>query len=345
MSTLNPRRRGRRFLVGTIIIVALLWSVYWYAASRIAGAGLERIAAALAARGGSVTCTEQGMGGFPLALDLRCSGGKLADSGSQMAAGLQRINASAPLYSPGSVAATLTGPFIFDAPAFGVALTASWTTASADATAWLDGVQKASAAVDGLTLEQTGAAPRLPFRRVGARHADFAAMPAADDGYRLAASASDIIVEQTSGQALPSLSGSLDVTAEHFGGALGTDPRGRLADWVAKGGAVKVDRLVLTAGPVTAQASGKLTLSPSGLLSGTLTVRLFGLEQVPALAEELRPGSGDKATRMIGAMAIFLKPVDTAAGPARETLLTIRDGAVAVGIIPIPGVRIPPLKL
>ena len=72
------RRRGVRWLVGLLVILALSWCGYWYAVSRAAQAVIDRITAAVSARGGSLSWTEQRIGGFPASLDLRGSQVKFA---------------------------------------------------------------------------------------------------------------------------------------------------------------------------------------------------------------------------------------------------------------------------
>ena len=86
-----------------------------------------------------------------------------------------------------------------------------------------------------------------------------------------------------------------------------------------------------------------MTLSPTGLLSGTLTVRLVGLEELPAIVDAIKPGTHDRVAQLVAAVSAFTKPVKTEQGDARETVLNIKDGAVMVGIIPVG--KIPPLKL
>src|SRR5437763_8923216 len=63
------RPRGVRRLVGLLVILALAWCGYWFAASRAAEAVIERITSAVTAHGGTLSWIDQGIGGFPLSLD------------------------------------------------------------------------------------------------------------------------------------------------------------------------------------------------------------------------------------------------------------------------------------
>src|SRR5579871_4994611 len=101
MARERGRRRGLRWLTGLLVVLALLWCGYWYAVSRVAGVVIERVTAAVAAHGGSLTWSDQGLGGFPLSLDFRGSDLKFAYAPASVAAGINRVTASAPLYYPG----------------------------------------------------------------------------------------------------------------------------------------------------------------------------------------------------------------------------------------------------
>jgi hypothetical protein len=324
-----------------LIILAVLWCGYWYAASKVAAMGIEKIAAAVAAHGRQAGCGSQAIAGFPLSLDVQCSGAKFA--GSDMSAGLGQIGLSAPLYYPGHVQADLTGPLVLNAPGPGLAVTASWQAAKATADVGIGGLSGASARLAALTLEQSGDSFRLPFRKVSAGEAEFVAAPGPADDYRLAGSARDVVIEATSGQKLPVLAGAVDLSALKFGGTLGTDPTQAIRAWVAKGGAMDLTRLTLFLGPASVSASGPLTLSSKGLLSGTLTVRLVGLDQLPDIAESIKPGTHDRVASFVATISAFTKPVKTEEGEARETVFTLRNGTVMVGLIPV--AKIPPVKL
>jgi len=337
------KRRGRplRWLVGVLVVLAVLWSGYWYAASKVAAMGIERVTAAVAAHGREAGCGTQAIAGFPLSLDVQCSGAKFA--GPDMSADLGQIGISAPLYYPGHVEANLTAPLTFNAPGPGLAVTASWQAAEASADVGLDGLSGARAHLTALTLDQAGASLRLPFAKVSADQAEFAAAPGDAEDYRLTGSARQVIIESASGQKLPVLAATVDLSALKFGRSLGTDIKKTIRAWIAKGGGIDLNRVTLFLGNSSVSASGPLTLSPQGLLSGTLTVRMVRLEELPALAEEIKPGTRDRVAQLVTAVSAFTKPVKTEEGDARETVLNIKDGAVMVGIIPVG--KIPPLKL
>jgi hypothetical protein len=330
------RRRGSRWLIGLLIVLALVWCGYWYAASRAAEAGFNRFVEAFTAQGGSVACTEQGIGGFPLRLDLRCAGAKLSAQPANLAAGMNRLSASAPLYYPGRVVADFVGPFVLNAQQVGVALTASWLLATATVDIGLNGLSRAGASLDGLALDQTGG--RVPIRHLAASHIDFDAAPAGGGDYRITAVARDIAVVKSDGQTYPVVAAQLDVTAVHFGSGFGTDPKRTILAWAAGGGVMQVKTLAFTAGAFSATATGRLTIDRNGLLSGDLTLSLAGLDDLPDIAEQVRPGSRNKVSEAVA----FVKPAGNGASPPIP--VRINNGAVFVGGIFKVG-SIPPLKL
>jgi hypothetical protein len=125
-----------------------------------------------------------------------------------------------------------------------------------------------------------------------------------------------------------------DVTALDFGRSLGTDPGRRLAEWLAGGAQLQVDRLTVATGETTAGATGRLIISPDGLLSGDVTLRIVGMEAIPALAERLGLGSRNRLQNIIGMAGAVMRPA--ADDPAaRDVPVTIRDGVARIGFIPL----------
>ena len=87
--------------------------------SRSPRAAIDRVTMRPVA-GGRFACAGQTLGGFPLRLDFGCARAAYGDgpqgTGERLSAALGGLQASAPLYWPGYVEATLTGPFVVNAP-------------------------------------------------------------------------------------------------------------------------------------------------------------------------------------------------------------------------------------
>ncbi len=336
-------RKGRRrsawrgWLIGILVAVPVLWVGYWYAAQEIARAALDRATTRQVA-GGRFACAGQNLGGFPLRLDFGCTRAAYGDgpegTGERLSAALGGIAASAPLYWPGYVEATLVSPFVINVPLSGIAITTQWSDATTSASAGIDGLTSAAATFHGLDFSSAGGLV-LPVKALTADLARASASPAGGKAYRFTATAHALKVVRTDGREIPVIDGDAEITALDFGNSLGTDPRQALRAWAKAGGTVHVDRLRFAAGNAVADADGQLTIAPNGLLSGMLTVRLRNPEAFVALAEAIKPGASNDASKVLGVIAALTVPVDTPDGPARQTTLVIRNGLVAVGILPV----------
>ena len=167
-------------------------------------------------------------------------------------------------------------------------------------------------------------------------------MPAGGGNYQLTALAKELALVLKKERTLPPIDADMQFTALALGSSLGKNPQATIKAWLTGGGTLQVDRLKLASGAFSAAASGALSLSAEGLVSGTLTVRLVGLDALPAIIETIHHGAGDKVATIIGAIGMVARPVQEDGKPAVEVPLTLRNGQVSVGIIPLG--RIPPVN-
>jgi len=340
----QPQRRGTLgLIVGVVVVLAALWVGYWFVAREVAAAVVNR-AASGAIAGRHVVCVDPELAGFPLRLDVRCVRATYADAGGGMTAALGSLSASAPLYRPGHVSATLTGPLTVNVPAPGIALTASWSDADATASAWLDGLTGGSASFISLDVENGGDAVRFPLESLKADTASAAAAPAGSGDYRLSGTAKRIQLATANHGALPDIDGDASVTLVGFGSSLGTDPVERLRDWLRKGDATaKIDHLRLAIAGAVFVADGSLTVSADGLLNGTVLLGYNSIDALANLIETLRPGTSDRYQMPLQVLNALSKPVTIDGETFHQTPLTFTDSVVWVGIAPLPD-RLPPLK-
>jgi hypothetical protein len=342
-----PRRTRRRrsfasYLFWLVILLALLWLVYWWGAREIAAAVIDRVTTAANARGYKIECTDPVDGGFPLSLDLRCTNASIDGGAEAVTASLDGVDATAPLYIPGRLTWNSEGPLSLDLPGDRLSLTAAWESSRTRVDAGIGGLSAVAARVDDLRLHIRPEARPIPFAGATADFADFALEPAAGSDYRLTAYGKALAPESEEGQHLPPIDLDADIAAVALGGSLGTDPRATIRAWIAKGGAIRIDKLLFTAGAVSTSTAGMLDMAPGGALSGTLKINITGLESLPDLAEVYRPGSREDVAQVVAAVTALTRPVETPAGPTRELQLTVRNNVVSLGIIPV-GV-IPPLS-
>ena len=171
------RRRGPGLILGIVVVLGLAWVGYWYAAHYFAEKTIARLNAA-PVNGKKIGCAGATLEGFPLRLDFRCDRGTYAEAGDRITAALGGVAASAPLYWPGYVEATLDGPFVVNAPDLGVALTTSWSAGTANATAGIGGLKGAGASFVSLKADNTGVMAGMPVKSVTADTADASIAPA-----------------------------------------------------------------------------------------------------------------------------------------------------------------------
>ncbi len=343
----NRKRRSpwRGWLIGILVAVPVLWIGYWYATQEIARAAIDRVTTRTVA-GGRFGCAGETLGGFPLRLDFGCTRAAYGDgpegTGERLSAALGGLQASAPLYQPGYVEATLVSPLVVNAPPSGIAVTTQWSDATTTATATLGGLKSATAIFHSLDFSSAGG-PVVPVKALTADLAEASAAPAASNAYRFSASTRDLKVVRSNGQAIPAIDLDAAITALDFGNSLGTDPRARLRAWAKAGGTMHIDRLRFAAGGAIADADGQLTLAANGLLSGKLNVRLNNPQAFVALAEAIKPGAAKDANKILAVVWALTIPVNTPDGPARQTTVVVNNGAVSVGIFPV-GLVIPPIR-
>ena len=345
MRSRTRRSAWRGWLIGVLVLIPVLWIGYWYAAEQIATAAIDR-ATGRPVAGGRIACTGRSLGGFPLRIDFGCTRAAYGDGpeggGEKVSAALGGgLQASAPLYQPGRVEATLTGPFVVNAPGFGIAITTNWSAADTSATAGLGGLESAAATFHSLDFSSRGAAS-LPVTALSATLAEASADPVGGNAYRFFAKAQDLKLVRANGNAVPSIDGSVDVKALDFGSSLGTDPRAALKAWAKAGGTLQVNHLRLAADGAIANADGQLALAANGLISGKLNVRFSNPQAFVALAEAIKPGAAREAGRILAVLQALTIPVNTPDGPARQTTVVINNGLVAIGILPVG--FIPPIR-
>ncbi|HVY21704.1 MAG TPA: DUF2125 domain-containing protein [Bauldia sp.] len=326
------RGRGTGWIVGILIILALAWVGYWYAARYAADTAIAKAAA----RG--IGCGDVAVGGFPFQLDVRCDHGAYAANGST--AGIGGFLAHAPLYTPGAINARLESPLTINLPQRNIALTATWTAGSANGGAWTDGVNAASAAFTTLKIENSG---NLPLATASADSASGALSPAGGGSYNLATSVHRLSLARQDGGAYPTLDLDLSAIARDVG-ALGTDPAKAFLAWLRNAPKVDINKLRVAANDAIISASGALSLSKDGLLNGNILLRYNSIDALANLIETLHPGTRDKYAAAFQGITAMSKPVQTEDGPALQTALTFTDGLIWLTVIPLPMQPLPAIK-
>lgn len=324
------RRSGPRFLLSVVIILAIAWVGYWYVAYRFAS-GFVGDASANAAEV-ALMCGERQLSGFPLEITLRCADAAARPDDARLT--VAGLTATAPLYDPGRVDATIDGPFNYS----GVnhMITAAWAGARVQAKASLGGVNRAEIALSDLGIHVTDAVDNA----VWAATADAwgtAIRGAGGDGnaFLVTLSTTNLVV-QLGQDAYPSVSGTASLTVLNSGSRIDRDPALIAGDWLAAGGTFRIDDMVLTSGDVVAEFTGPMNLEIDGTLSGDVTLRYYG-NDLPILIRAIFPWAADNADLIAEALQRLSRPIEMRGQAAYEVQHLILDhGAVRIGLIPIP---------
>lgn len=333
-------RRGLAILAGVAIVIAVAWIGLWYAARYAAEAAIARAAAG----GNGIVCASPALGGFPLAIEVRCDRVTYGGSNGRLTAAVGGLAAAAPLYRPGAVDAKLDAPLVVNAPGEGLALTASWSLATAEASAWLGGLTGAGASFVSLSAENAGGFPGTPLAALSAANATGGIAPAGGHDYLASASAEKLSLQRDNGTALPDLDVEARVRLAEVGDTLGTDPAETILDWARSGGTARIERLKLAGVGAIVTADGALRLSDAGLLNGSLVFRWNDMAALADLIEAILPGTRDRVATPLQGLAAVSVGVETPDGPMRQTGLTFTEGMIWLGIFPLPIDPIPPIR-
>ena len=127
MDVNSQNRKPWRMLLplAAVLVLAGLWSAYWYVAAGLARTELQRQRARLAAQGLEIGCASEDWGGYPFRFEFACTSPVLAASRHELSAASLRAYAQA--YYPWHVLLLVDGPTRLQ-PLAGAPLVASHET-------------------------------------------------------------------------------------------------------------------------------------------------------------------------------------------------------------------------
>ncbi|WEK50621.1 MAG: DUF2125 domain-containing protein [Candidatus Kaistia colombiensis] len=342
----RPRsaRRKFQFVIAAAVLLCAIWAGGWFWANRIATERIAAIKADFVAAGGVLGCNAESLGGFPFKFTLDCAPASLELPSKGLSANVGALEAIALIYNPGHVLASVQGPLALKAPG-DLGVEANWSSLQTSVRVGTSRLKRFSAVADDLTTTINAPSnPRLPTA-ARAKHAELHLLQNDSDATALdlAGTVDNFAATIPGAPPLPDLSAKLYAILP---GALPelrdghVDP---LPAWLAAGGQVKLDQLSIEIGGFLAMASGDLSVARDGVVSGKVAIRVDQLDRLPDIAETIHPGSRDQVAQILGPLSAFLKPVEVGGKTWRETTLTIKNGKVSAGFIPLG--RLPPLKL
>lgn len=320
----------KRFIVMIVAIVAVsvLWMAGWFYI-----AGQVRGEIALLAQADGVTqprlvCDDLGVGGAPFSFSPHCAGATVVSGDTTVT--LPRISGTALFYRPFHIQVFGTGPARITDAFTGAAQQIDWSNLHASLRLDNGAIERFSAIADDLVYAdilmgdtELGTATHAELHLIDATAPD--PQPGTGMIYDVYATA-----EGVQSQRLEIADGTVVLDGQLTGvpdPALWGDPD-LVAYWQAYGGQLNLRRFEAAASGLSLTAQGQASLSDAGLVNGSLELasqgvaeRIVGLVGDPAVAQIIL-GSPDQS------------------GISRQNL-TITDGTVVVGIIPV--TSLPPL--
>lgn len=330
----RPAKRRRRLvpLVLTVpVLLAAGWAAYWYAAYYIVDRHVVARSDTAAPGELTVICASRQLSGFPLRISVGCVDGTTeAENGTRL--DIASFVAEAPLYNPGRVDARANGPLLYE----GVnhRINADWTVARGDILAGFGGVESGAATFADLQLDVSDFVDDATWGAtadVWTTEID----PAEEvNALRVLLGTSNLKI-QIGGRVYPSLSGTATLTVLDSGSRFDRLPAVMIGDWLVTGGAFRIEHMALSSGNLNAEITGTGVLEVDGTLTGNVTLRYSGEEDLPQFVSAIFPWLEDEADIIAQAIGALSQQIEMRGEPAYEVRLILSHGAVRIGLIPI----------
>jgi hypothetical protein len=351
-----------------VVILAGLWTAFWFYAASTAETTLTRWREQESKLGRVYTCGSQTTGGYPFRIEVRCTDAAVEMRAFQptLMISAKGLLVMAQVYDPTLLVGEVTGPLIVTEAGARESLVATWQLAQISVRGRPNAPERLSITADDLRLDR---GPESGGGRLAAaNHMELHARvsPSSTAENLLA----DLVV-RLSGATAPG-AGTLavqpldaEVTAV-LRGLKSFAPKPlpvMLRELQEAGGRLDVSRARAQQGETIAQATGSLGLSPNRRLDGTMAVTIAGFDKLmaslggmqkvlpqaaapsrPALSafDRIAPALGGSRDQVAAGLLGLLGERTLLEGkPAVTMQLRLTDGAAFLG--PIPLGQTPPL--
>lgn len=315
--------------IGVVLFIALYTGGWFYAASWLKER-LDRELAASAQGMHSASCGNLDVRGFPFRIGVFCDSVAVDDRPSGLSATFGALRSAAQVYRPGHAVFELDGPaqvrvtpdLVFDA---------DWDLMHASAVAWTDGLDRFSAAYDGLKGKLNMPSDGLSVG-IAAAHGE---KHVRRSGEALDVAASlDTLSLELNGKALPPMNVAADLTiadAARWMSAEGPPPN------LPLGTSTELRSLSFDLGAgQKLTLSGPVTIGEDGYVSGALDLTIEGITAWRDRVSEVFPQAAKTAKRVAEGVKVL------SGGQERAVVkVNIRQGTVYLGLFPV--AEIPPL--
>ncbi|TNB46479.1 DUF2125 domain-containing protein [Martelella lutilitoris] len=327
--------RTRKYLKWSLIVLVIILIAYalgWFFIARTVKARIFELLEGQDGNDTVVSCEDIGYQGFPTSFGFFCDSLHVRDRNTDAVFDTPRLLAEAPVYSPWSVMATVTGPATLDNDA-GMILRSEWEHLGGKLIYGRAAPRLISFDVEGLTARFA-----VPAGRQGTLTAEYAqGLVRNDDGdLDLALTVTNgVLRPQNNAEALPSVSVNLLATVDDGGELLATKQirSNRLR---GKSGILNQATLAIGERASHIAVSGRFAFDKEGYLDGRFSVELTGIDGISQVLQLAFPEVAQPVDTVTGLIKSFT-------GGQRTMALDVRvnQGRAMLGFIPLG--RIPPV--
>ncbi len=328
--------RKVKWLMAVIIGVVIVWSALWFGASIAAGKVIDRVEQRSVRMGRDVSCNERRVSGYPFHLEVSCQSAGLDARDRGIVADIDAVRSVALLYKPGHVIAEADGPLTMTlSPAAGLSgeLIGSWKSARSSVSAGISGLKRASFVAEDIDVSATAESGLGGLEHLTLQGAQLHLRPNPEVGadFDVALNLNEILTTRL-GKLLPEMDLALLATARNVGEALGFDPDQLLRNWLASGGALDIEQLNFSSLGFIANASGPVSISQDGSVSGQVKLEITGIDNLPDLVASIAPRYRQNAEQI----ATTFSALSGNNPDGKVTIpLSLRNGIVSAGLLPI----------
>lgn len=324
---------SRRFVIlGFVVaLLAVGWSSFWwFAASTADSASANAIARARDA-GIAIDCTDREIGGFPFRLTLACR--SLGVETAELKASSTGVRAVALVYDPKHLILEADAPLELAGAQLAGPVVADWQSGRASLLIGAQLLDEASVAFHDVAIRSDAFLPvRDPSAQRLELHVRRSQEAAADLDVALVSRAVAVFVGTV---ALPQF--DLDVLARLTGGAglLAGRHEAFVEQLKSGAAAVELQRALVTLGDALVEVSGVFSLTPEGYLEGQPRIAIANPAALGAALTAVPGVDAGWLAPFLGVLGNFGERTTIGDTPARAMTLTIRDGHLTAGLVPL----------
>jgi hypothetical protein len=305
----SPKSRPWLIIVPTAILVlfGLIWSAFWYWSTTTAETTMTAWRAREADAGRIYGCATTNFGGYPFRIEVECAEPSVDDRATALSIRARNLSAVAQVWDPTLVIGEVVGPLTVAPLGGSPTAVMQWTLAQASLRGMPGAPERLSIVIDKPNLATAPSGGSLAIAEHLEFHTRFA--PDSTPGHPVLDLALDL--RNASAPALasavgtfgPLVSASTDgsvVAVLHGMSDLAPKPlEQRLREIQAAGGRLEITDARLRQGDLIATATGALSLSARGMLTGDVklavaqAVRPEALNRFAPTLDRLMPGLGN----------------------------------------------------